>query len=171
MSILKTMTIDGFYSQEEATRLENVTFNLQYKPSEFGEEIPEFNMVPENSNELFSNVLKIPVTVKEESSGIFRLPNPNNFIHFEGFDSLKDWLFVVAIQQSTFNVFEHQSGATTALDGYQFNYMNLFEWDLMVNYVLKPGQGVFFRPWLFHSFDSGLIQIFRLEEIWQQDSK
>lgn len=165
MSILKTMTIDGFYSEEEATRLENVTFNLQYKPSEFGEEIPEFNMVPENVDELFSNVLKIPVTVKEEQSGIFRLPNRGNMIHFEGFDSLKEWLFVVAIQQSTFNYYEHQSGAKTALDGYRFNYMNLFEWDLMCNYILKPGQGMFFRPWLFHSFDSGLIQIFRLEEI------
>lgn len=164
MSILKTMTIDGFYTQEEATRLENVTFNLQYVPTEFGEEIPQFNMVPENADELFSKVLKLPVTVKDDQSGIFRLPNRSNFIHFEGFDTLNEWLFVVAIQQSTFNIFEHQSGVTTALEGYQFNYQNLFEWDLMCNYVLKPGQGVFFRPWLFHSFDSGLIQIFRLEE-------
>ena len=165
------MTIDGFYSQEEATNIENVTFNLQYKPTEFGEEIPEFNMVPENADELFSKVLKIPVTVKEEESGIFRLPNRGNMIHFESFGSLKEWIFVVALQQSTFNVYEHQSGAVSALDGYKFNYMNLFEWDLMVNYILKPGQGVFFRPWLFHAFDSGLIQIFKLEEVWQQDSK
>jgi hypothetical protein len=171
MSILKTMTIDGFYTQEEATNLENVTFNLQYKPTEFGDEIPEFNMVPENADEIFSNVLKIPVTVKQETSGIFRLPNRNNFIHFEGFDSIREWIFAVALQQSTFNVYEHQSGITSALEEYRFNYMNLFEWDLMVNYVLKPGQGIFFRPWLFHSFDSGLIQIFKLEEIWQQDSK
>lgn len=162
MSIMKTMTIDGFYTQEEANRIENVTFNLQYKPTDFGQEIPEFNMVPGDADELFSKVLKLPVTVIDESSGVFRLPK--HFIHFEGFDSLNEWLFVVAIQQSTFDIYEHQSGATTALDGYQFNYMNLFEWDLMCNYVLKPGQGVFFRPWLFHSFDSGLIQIFRLQE-------
>jgi hypothetical protein len=77
---------------------------------------------------------------------------------------MSDWIFVVALQESTFNVFEHQSGATTALNGYKYNYRNLFEWDLQINYVLKPGQGVLFRPWLFHSFDSGVIQVFRLKE-------
>lgn len=171
MSILKTITIDGFYTPQEANKIENVVFSLQYQLTEFGEEILNFNMVPENADDLFSQVLKIPVTVNEDQSGIFRLPNRGNMIHFESFDNLRSWLFVVALQQSTFNVYEHQSGATTALDGYKFNYMNLFEWDLMVNYILKPGQGVFFRPWLFHSFDSGLIQTFRLEELCQPDSK
>jgi hypothetical protein len=40
----------------------------------------------------------------------------------------------------------------------------LFEWDLKTNYLLDPGQGILFRPWLFHSFDTGLIQMFRLRE-------
>jgi hypothetical protein len=102
------------------------------------------------------------VTVIDERSGVFR--KPKQFVHFEGFDSFNEWIFVVALQQSTFNIFEHQSGATSAIDGYKFNYMNLFEWDLTVNYVLKPGQGILFRPWLFHSFDNGLIQSFRLNE-------
>ena len=72
---------------------------------------------------------------------------------------------MVALQPSTLNIFEHKSGATSALQEYKFNYRNLFEWDLQINYLLKPGQGVFFRPWLFHSFDTGLVQIFRMNEI------
>jgi hypothetical protein len=163
MSIIKTLTVDGFYTEEYARNTADAVLSLQYSPSEFGDEIVNFNMIPESADELFSTVLNRKVTVVEESSGVFRIPQL--FIHFEGFDSADEWLFVVALQESTFNLFEHQSGAKTALDNYRHNYQNLFEWDLTVNYQLKPGQGIFFRPWLFHSFNNGLIQTFRLREI------
>lgn len=162
MSIIKTITVDGFYTEEYACNTADVVLSLQYSPSEFGQEIINFNMIPESADELFSTVLNRKVTVIEDSSGVFRIPKL--FIHFEGFDSVNEWLFVVALQESTFNLFEHQRGAKTALDNYKHNYQNLFEWDLTVNYQLKPGQGIFFRPWLFHSFNNGLIQTFRLRE-------
>ena len=66
--------------------------------------------------------------------------------------------------KSIFNIFEHKSGSANALQGHKHNYNNLFEWDLTINYEIKPGQGVMFRPWLFHSFDTGLIQTFRITE-------
>jgi hypothetical protein len=162
MAFIKTMTIDGYFSKQEAINLSNVVFNLSYQQFEFGKEIDQFNLVPENSDEIFSNILGKKVEI-DKDSGIFRIPD--FFIHFESFTSPDDWLFVVALQQSTFNIYEHQSGAKTALDDYKFNYQNLFEWDLTVNHILEPGQGIFFRPWLFHSFDKGLIQLFKLKEI------
>jgi len=162
MSQIKTITVDGFYGEEEAVRLSNVVFSLQYQESEFGREIQNFNMVPGDADELFSKVLNKQVTVIDERSGVFRIPKL--FIHFESFDTVNEWIFVVAVQQSTFNLFEHKSGAKTALDKYQLNYQNLFDWDLTVNYQLSPGQGIFFRPWLFHSFDTGIVQTFRLLE-------
>ena len=162
MSTIKTMTIDGFYSKEEAQRLSNVILDLPFTKSEFGKEIENFNMVPENANTLFSGVLNRDMEVIEETSGVFRLPEL--FIHFESFQNSNEWMFVVALENSTFNLFEHQLGAKNALEGYEHNYRNLFEWDLTVNYLLEPGQGIFFRPWLFHTFDSGLIQTFRLKE-------
>lgn len=160
--LVKLISVDGFFSEEEARRLSYVTDQLKYEKFEFGQQIPDFNMVPENANEMFSTILNTDMLVDEDRSGIFRIPEM--FIHFEEFDGIDEWVFAVALQQSTFNVFEHQSGASTALDNYQFGYRNLFEWDLQINYVLKPGQGVLFRPWLFHSFDSGLVQMFRLKE-------
>lgn len=162
MIFIKTMTIDGFYTKEQAQRLTSAVYYLNYSEHDFGKQIEQFNLVPQNADELFSNAFKMKLKVDEDNSGIFRIPQ--QFIHFESFDSTNDWLFVSALQQSTFNIFEHESGATSALDGYKFQYRNLFEWDLTVNYVLKPGQGVLFRPWLFHSFDSGLIQLFRLKQ-------
>lgn len=161
--LVKIITVDGYFSQEEALRLTEMTENLNYEETEFGMEISNFNMISWNSDNIFSTVLGKKLEILEEQSGIFR--KPECFIHFEGFDELNEWIFAVSLRPSTFNVFEHKSGCETALDGYQHNYRNLFEWDLTINYLLKPGQGVFFRPWLFHSFDNGLIQIFRLKEI------
>ena len=161
MSILKTMTIDGFFTPEAAVAISRSVKGLSFKEYEFGKQIDDFNLVSEELDELFSSVLNFKVTL-DQTSGFFRIPY--HFIHFEPVESLQDWLFVVALEQSTFNVFEHKSGAKTALDGHQFAYRNLFDWDLKVNYILDPGQGVFFRPWLFHSFDHGLIQVYKLKE-------
>jgi hypothetical protein len=160
---IKTMTIDGFYTIEQARDLSNVVLNLPYVKKDFGEEIENFNMVPEDADEIFSNVMGKSMKVDMEQSGIFRIPS-GVMIHFESFNNLNDWIFAVAIQDSTINIFEHQSGSQSALDEYNFNYNNLFEWDLTVSYLLQPGQGIFIRPWMFHAFDSGLIQIFRLRE-------
>jgi hypothetical protein len=160
--LVKIITVDGFFTQEEGNRLWNIVWDLQFVNHEFGEQIENFNMVPEDSNQMFSNILGTNIEVDEEKSGIFR--RPERFIHFEEFSGTNEWIFAVALQPSTFDIFEHQSGSKSALDGYKYNYRNLFEWDHKINYQLDPGQGVLFRPWLFHSFDSGIIQMFRLRE-------
>lgn len=162
--LVKIMVIDGFFKQEEAEKICMMTRDLKYVEHEFGYQVSNFNMIPANANELFSSVLGTKIEVDRENSGVFR--KPVSWIHFESFDNMNEWLFFCALTESTtLNIFEHQSGATTALDGYDFNYRNLFEWDLQLNFVLKPGQGIFFRPWLFHSFDGGQIQMFKLREI------
>lgn len=166
MVFLKLITIDGFYTEDEGYNISKVILPLmQFEQNDFGYDLPNFNMVPNDADEIFSKVLNTKVSVEKEKSGIFRKPDFSSFIHFEEFESINDWLFVVALEPTTFNVFEHKSGAKNAMEGYEFAYRNLFDWNLKTNIILEPGQGVFFRPWLFHSFNSGLIQIFRLKEV------
>jgi hypothetical protein len=165
MAFLKTITIDDYYTKEEGLMLSKVILPLlQFEENDLGQDLLNFNMIPEDADDVFSKVLNTKVTIDKEKSGVFRIPNASGFIHFEEFESNKDWLFVVAIDNTTFNVFEHKSGAKDATENYQLAYRNLFEWDLKLNHLLEPGQGIFFRPWLFHSFTSGLIQIFKLKE-------
>jgi hypothetical protein len=165
MAHLKLITIDDFYTQEEGYNLTKVILPLmQFERNDFGEDLPNFNMVPNDADEIFSKVLNTKIVVEKEKSGVFRKPEMSSFIHFEEFESIHDWLFVVALDATTFNVFEHKSGVRNATEGYEFAYRNLFDWNLMANIILLPGQGVFFRPWLFHSFSSGLIQIFKMKE-------
>lgn len=163
MSIIKTITVDDFYDMDEARRLFHVANFLPFVTKEYGEEINDFNMVPENADQLFSRALNINMHVIEKDSGVFR--KPVHFIHFESFEKLNEWIFVVALDHTTFDLYEHESGVKNALEGYKFNYRNLFEWNHRVNYQLAPSQGILFRPWLFHSFTSGMIQSFKLEEV------
>ena len=162
--LVKLITVDGFFTEQQANHLTNITYNLQYIQKEYGKEIEHFNMVPENANEMFSDILSTKIVVDEDNSGVFR--KPELFIHFEHFDNHNQWIFACALQRTTFNVYQHETGAKSALEGYQFNYRNLMEWgtNTKVSCDLMPGEGVLFRPWLFHSFDGGLIQLFRLEE-------
>jgi hypothetical protein len=160
--LVKILTVDGFFSANDAVHLANITRSLNFIKNDFGEQVDHFNMVSPDHSLLFSTIIDTDLTVDIDRSGIIR--RPEFLIHFEEFDNTNEWVFAVALDQSTFNVYEHKSGSSTALDSYHFNYRNLFEWDLQINYILKPGQGILFRPWLFHSFDNGLIQMFRLIE-------
>lgn len=159
--LVKIISVDGFLTREQAQSLCQWTYYLQYTDKEFGKEIENFNLVSPDADQTFSDILGTSVEV-DKQSGVFRIPN--NLIHFEGFDSTSEWIFAVALQESIFNVFEHKSGSANALQGYTHNYRNLFEWDHKINYQLGRGDGILFRPWLFHSFDTGQIQIFRLKE-------
>lgn len=159
---VKIMVVDHFLQEDEGIQLKDIANSLRFVPCEFGEYIEHFNMVSEDADEMFSKVLNTKIKIDKDRSGVFI--KPVTWIHFEYFDNLNEWLFVVALSETTLNIFEHQSGAVTALDGHEFSYRNLFEWDLQLNFVLKPGQGILFRPWLFHSFNGGLIQQFRLKE-------
>jgi hypothetical protein len=166
MAQTKTLTIDGFYSNDEAKRINQVMRHiLNFDDQSLGKELNNFNMVPDDASEIFSRALGFPVTVNLERSGTFR--KPDHFIHFEDCETSNDWMFFVALDETIFNIYEHASGAEHALQGYQFNYRNLFEWEHRVNYHLKPGQGIFFRPWLFHSVISGMVQVFRAIETCQ----
>ena len=111
---------------------------------------------------IFKIVLNTDFTIDKENSGVFIHPAP--FIHFESFTNLNQWIFIVALDRTLLNIYENINGYKTALEEHKLNYRNLHDWDLIVSYDFKPGQGVLFRPWLFHSFSGGLIQKFLLEE-------
>ena len=162
--MIKLLQADNFFNIDDIGTLRNVANSLPFIEKEYGEEIDQFNMVIPDLDPIFSKLLAEEVIVDEDKSGIFRRTNFG--IHFESFESLSDWIFIVALEPSTFNLYHHLSGADSALDGYNFNYQNFLEWDCYTNILLKPNQGVIFKPWLFHSLnDQGLVQVYRLKGI------
>lgn len=160
----KLILADNLYSEQEATNLFHTLWELPFVESEYGKEINNFSMIPEDIDTIFSSMLGNNVTVNRDISGVFRQPM-NCKIHFESFENVDEWCFVVALQPTTFNVYYHLSGSTNALEGYHFNYTKLMDWDYNVNLLLAPGQGVFFRPWLFHSMEHGIVQYFKMSSV------
>lgn len=159
-SMVKVIHADGFYSPENVQGIRNASFNLPFAFKEYGEEVENFNMIPPGLEPIFSRVLGEEVSIDNKRSGVLR--KPMRIIHFEDFESLDEWCFVMALERTTFNLYHHVSGAKSALEGHQFNYRNFLEWDYDTNILLEPNQGVFFRPWMFHSLENGLVQYYRL---------
>jgi hypothetical protein len=167
-SVVKLIHADNFFPADDAQKLYLVASNLQFVEKPYGLEIDNFNLVTPGMDPIFSSVIGEEVIIDHARSGIFRRPM-NCIIHFEEFDDLTEWCFIVALESTTFNLYNHlESGplskvnARSALDGYRFNYRNMMEWDVCVNIRLEPNQGVIFRPWLFHSIEDGLVQYYRL---------
>jgi hypothetical protein len=165
-SMVKLIHADNFLKPEEAQALVSVTTGLRFTPKPYGLELENINMVLDRLEPLMSRVLGERVVIDHKRSGIFRRPL-NNVIHFEEFDSVNEWCFVCALERNTLNLYHHvnhkgECDAETVLQGHEFNYRNLFEWHLHTNILLQPSQGVFFRPWVFHSWDQGLVQYYRL---------
>lgn len=160
--MIKLLHADNFFLPDDVEKLYNLSLSLGYTPKEHGDEIENFNYVIPDLDPIFSKYLAEDVRVVEEMSGIFRRPRYG--IHFESFSTPQDWVFIVNLdpRTTTVNFFKHKSGAKSALDGYQFNYNNLFEWDLTTNIELGPNEGIIFRPWMFHSVNDGIIQVYRL---------
>jgi len=158
---IKTILADNFYPENDAEVLYNVTLDLSYVETNYGYEIPQFNFVQGGVLEVCEHIIGEPLIMLPEVSGTFR--KPMHGIHFEGFKHPDEWCFIVSLDytECLFNYYSHSSGAQNALQGYQFAYKNLFEWVLDGSVILKRNQGIFFRPWMFHSMEHGLVQYFR----------
>lgn len=170
--MVKLIHCDGFFPGDEAKSLRNVVENLTFIETRHGAEIKNFNLIFPDSEQIFNKVLGERVIVDTKRSGVIRKPN-HNLIHYEEFDSTEEWCFMVALENTVVNFWYHIDdtnkpgelgiiNAKHALEGTNFNYHNLFEWKIHTNILLEINQCLFYRPWVFHSLEEGLIQHYRL---------
>lgn len=168
---IKLVHADGFFPKGEAEALASVVQDVQYVEKEYGLEIPNFNLILPGAAEVFSKMLGEEVDIDKERAGIIRRPF-NNMIHFESFEDPNEWCFILALTKTTLNLYKHvadirynnlnEVDSVNVFQGYNYNYSNKFEWDIHTNIILECNQGVFIRPWVFHSLDDGLVQYYRI---------
>lgn len=170
--MVKLIHADQFFPGRDAENLRAVAQGLRFVETRHGQEVENFNLIFPDSEQIFHKVLGERVTVDVKKSGVLRRPS-HNLIHFEDFASTEEWCFMVALEPTTVNFWYHIDGsekpgewgtvnAKHALEGTAFNYRNLFEWKIHTNILLETNQCLFYRPWVFHSLEEGLIQYYRL---------
>lgn len=164
----KLICADNFFMDGTVDKLVDVSKSLPFHENEYGHEVLDFNMVIPDLDPIFSRMVGNPVHTIDSLSGVFR--KPMSGIHFESFDSFDDWIFFISLEHTTFNLYNHiedvgKSNSRNALDGYGWNYQNLLEWDCYCNLLLEPNQCVFIKPWLYHSLNGGLVQVYRLGKV------
>lgn len=156
-SVLNFIHARDFFPKDDAENYRLAVKDLlHYDPMPYGREIPEFNMIFPEDDILFSKMLGDFVSIDKTKSGTFRRPW-DKLIHFEEFDDLSEWRLAVALEDNVFTTYSHISGAKNALDNYLFNYNNYDEWIIETVINLRQNDAIFYRPWVFHSFEEKLI--------------
>lgn len=159
-SVLNFIHARDFWQEGDADKFKKVVEHLRWQPAKYGWEIPQFNMIDPDLEIVFGEMLGDWITITEEDSGVFRIPMP--MIHFEDFDSLKEWRCAIAVDDNVFRTYNHATGAKDARYGHEFDYANSEEWVMETQINLKQNDCVFYRPWVFHSFEESPLYCFKL---------
>ena len=157
---MKKLILVNDFLERNLTR-ETVKFIevIPFVQTEFGEEASVGRRIP-GIDKLFSDFLGSPYRVENSGEEIFRKPSYN--IHYESFNTTDDWVFINALKPTTFNLFTSKMGAENALEDTDLPFKDFTQWNYTTNILLGENDGLFFRPWLFHSIQGGLIQYYRL---------
>jgi hypothetical protein len=160
-SVLNYIKAENFWQEGDAEKFFAVSSNLKFVPKEYGFEIDHFNMVDPELEMVFGELLGDYVKIEDDTSGVFRMPYP--VIHFENFDSLREWRLAIAVQDNVFRTYHHISDRKDARNGIDnINFFDPEEFKLETQINLKQNDAIFYRPWIFHSFEDKIIHCYKI---------
>jgi hypothetical protein len=166
-TVLNFIHARDYFPPQDAENYRYAVQDLKFDPMAYGKEIQNFNMILPETDMLLGEMLgENFAKVDEDRSGTFRYPW-NNLIHFEEYDSLREWRLAVALEDTVFRTYSHSLGFKTVLDCKNeewktLNYVNEEEWNLETQINLRENDSVFYRPWVFHSFENKLIHCYTI---------
>jgi hypothetical protein len=158
--------IENFYSN--SNQIYDIVSKLDYKQETFGLEIKDFYLIPQEIDKVFSQIINKDITFGKKS-GCFR--KPYEFIHFENFEPKSFFLAIVALTDTKFYTYRHKEKNYSQVIQLQENLEefiskncnNKSAWDITCQVNMSPGDMVLVKPWLWHSIDPGIVNVFYLE--------
>lgn len=159
----------NYFKSGEIEHLRPLVDDVSWVEKKFGMEMEHFNLIFQNIDLVLGKMVGDIVEVDEDNSGTLRRPFPD-LIRFEDFKDLNDWRFVVALDENEFVTYNHKEGYKTFLDYIRdekeekpiLDYKNKDEWEVEATIKMKPNDVLFYRPWVFHSFQEGILHYYKL---------
>jgi hypothetical protein len=146
--------------------------NTNWLPSRYGTELENIHLIFRDIDLIMGKMTGDMLEVDKAASGTFR-KTMHEVIHFEDFENLDDWRFVVALDPNVFKVYTHKQGWKSHLDWaadtdsakQEPNWFDPNCWELESQIRMGLNDVLFYRPWVYHSFQDGILHYYKLKVI------
>jgi hypothetical protein len=171
-SVINYIHARDYFPKDEVDQLRPLVQDVHWADKKFGKEMEHFNLIFNDIDLVIGKMVGDMVEIDRPASGTLRR-TIHEIIHFEDFEDLNDWRFVVAIEDNEFNTFIHKDGYKNILDYTrdenedkpELDYLNRDEWEVETTIKMKPNDVLFYRPWIFHSFQDGILHYYKLKVV------
>lgn len=159
--------IENFY--HNAKDLFEIVSKLEFKENYQGYEIKDFNLIPPNIPNDFSDIIGRAVVVSQDS-GLFR--KPYNPVHFENFNENSIFVGIVALEDTIFRTHKHKETNSTNVFNINNNIdvfvkencFNIEKWNCVSEIKMTAGSLVLVKPWIWHYLDNKIVKVFYIEK-------
>jgi hypothetical protein len=171
-SVINYIHARDYFPKDEIQALRPLVDDVSWSDKKFGKEMDHFNLIFQDIDIILGKMSGDLLEVDRKNSGTLR-KTFHEVIHFEDFEDLNDWRFVVAIDENEFKTYIHKDGYKSFLDYIKdeneeknnLDYLNKEDWEEETVIKMKPNDVLFFRPWIFHSFQEGILHYYKLKVI------
>ncbi len=169
-SVINYIHARDYFPKDEVEQLRPLVQDVHWVDKKFGKEMAHFNLIFNDIDLVIGKMVGDIVEIDRPSSGTLRR-TINEVIHFEDFEDLNDWRFVVSLEENEFKTYIHKDGYKSVLDfikdeqsqDKKLDYLNKDDWEVETSIKMKPNDVLFYRPWIFHSFQDGILHYYKLK--------
>lgn len=171
-SVINYLHAREYFPKDDIDRLTPIIKRFQWEDKPFGSQLRKANVIFKDIDIVLGKMVGDLVEIDRENSGTFRKMFHDK-IRLEYFDDLNDWRFVVALEDNQFKTYIHKEGYKSFVDYIKdenedkpiLDFHNEEEWEIETTIMMKSNDVLFYRPWIFHSFQEGILHYYKLKVI------
>ena len=171
-SVINYIHARDYFPKHEVDAIAPLVQDVHWVDKKFGKEMEHFNLVFNDIDLVIGKMEGDIVEVDKPNSGTLRR-TLHEVIHFEDFEDTNDWRFVVALEDNEFKTYVHKSGYKSMLDYLkdeaedkpELDWFDPEQWEEEATIKMKSNDVLFYRPWIFHSFQEGILHYYKLKVV------
>ena len=171
-SVINYIHARDYFPKGEIEQLRSLVDDVSWVDKKFGKEMEHFNLIFKDIDIVLGKMTGDLVEIDRKNSGTLRR-TLHEVIHFEDFEDLNDWRFVVSMDKNEFKTYIHKGGYKSMLDYIKdeseekpdLDFINKNDWEEEAKIKMNPNDVLFYRPWVFHSFQDGVLHYYKLKVI------